>query len=123
MIVFWQTSLVRQCTVDPDQSAPEEGVYIVCYFPISATQVSNFKFLDFFLYSGSGFQPMRGTLTFACYIGSLPTLIFNQKNTNDFWHTKKKQHLSMSQYQKKYQDYILQPMVLTKISNQIVEFI
>ena len=38
-----------------------------------------------------------GTLTFAFYTGSLPTLTFNQKkNTNDFWHTKI--YLSRSQY-------------------------
>ena len=29
----------------------------------------------------------------------------------------------MSQYPKKYQDYILQPMMLTKTSDQIVAFI
>ena len=56
------------------------------------------------------------TLTFACYIGSLPP----QKYQRLLAYPQK--YLSMSQYPKNTKAIILQPMMLTKISNQIVEF-
>ena len=52
-----------------------------------------------------------GTLTFACYIGSLPTLIFNQKKYQRFLAYPKTTKTK------------LQPKMVTKISNQTVEFI
>ena len=59
---------------------------------------------------------------------SLPTLIFNLQKYQQFLAYPKKQqktknNLSVSHYPQKYQDYTLQPMLLTKIGNQIVEFI
>ena len=55
---------------------------------------------------------------------SLPILIFNPTKYQRFLaHQKKKKKLSVSHYPQKYQDYTLQPMMLTKIGNQIIEFI
>ena len=58
------------------------------------------------------------TLTFVCYIGLFLALSF-PINTNKFWHTPQT-YVSISPYPQTYQDYTLQPMMLTKISKETV---
>ena len=61
---------------------------------------------------------------FVCYIGSFLAYPPNKKNKNKKQKKKKKKkkkkYVSISQYPQTYQDYTLQPMLLTKISHETV---
>ena len=70
---------------------------------------------------GEGCGGGGGTLNFVCYIGSFAPLIFNPKTPTIFG-IPKEIPVNIAIPPKKYQDSILQPTMLIKIRDQIVEF-